>query len=76
MMMLMPFIPFTQHRTHQQQQAVASLAGTLAIARSPASAVCTFYVSCSSIEFNGSEYTDMMLLTVGFGPCPSAMSLC
>ncbi|DBA69525.1 TPA: hypothetical protein ACH3X2_012726 [Trebouxia sp. C0005] len=39
MMMLVPFIPFTQHRTHQQQQAVASLAGTLAIARSPASAI-------------------------------------
>ena len=39
MMMLAPFLPFLQHRTHQQQQAVASLAGTLAIARSPASAV-------------------------------------
>ena len=46
MMMLMPFIPFTQQRTHQQQQAVASLAGTLAIARSPASAVCPFCASC------------------------------
>ena len=39
MMMMMPFIPFVRHRSHQQQQAVATLAGTLAIARSPASAV-------------------------------------
>lgn len=38
-MMLTPFLPFLRHRTHQQQQAVASLAGTLAIARSPASAI-------------------------------------
>ncbi len=75
MMMLMPFIPFTQHRTLQQQQAVASLAGTLAIARSPASAVCPFCVSCKSIESNRSEHTNMTLLTVGIGPRPSAMSL-
>ena len=46
MMVLMPFIPFMQHRTHQQQQAVASLAGTLAIARSPASAVWYLDLCC------------------------------
>ena len=55
MMVLMPFIPFMQHRTFQQQHAVAGLAGTLAIARSPASAVCTSSVLVAACLLNRSQ---------------------
>lgn len=79
-MAVMPLMPFMQTRSYQQQQAVASLIGTLAIARSPASAVrplsavLTSYVTLLHIHHLLAANKYISIYTINFSFVPALLN--